>query len=393
MRHIVGGREEKEWRMQKLIQAIQAIRQKLPMLRRQGLKETPTRTIIIDPMLEALGWDVRDPDEVELEYPTVDGKSVDYALKLNKNPVLLVEAKPLDDPLDEKAITQVVGYAANNGIVWCILTNGLLWRVYRSMEKCPAPEKLMFEVNIDPDARDATSVEQIARQMWRFSREEMARGTLDALGEQIFTDGKVLKALESLMLHPTKKLLMLVREATEDDTLSLPRIKDSLGRIVGQFRQIGAAGTGSTPEVVDGLDQSPSSGRTRRTRKAEQAERRYDEAHHLSGKPQEAVALYHAVEQLCQSLDPSAVSRRYLAKTVNFECAGRCFCSVHVLQSGLRVWVALRYKDITNAPAFARDVARVGHYGVGDTELRISNRSELEEAAPIIRQAFAVVSR
>jgi len=34
-----------------------------------------------------------DPDEVELEYPTVDGKSVDYAMKINRKPVFLLEGK------------------------------------------------------------------------------------------------------------------------------------------------------------------------------------------------------------------------------------------------------------------------------------------------------------
>ena len=69
----------------------------------------------------ALGWDVRDPDEVELEHPTVDGKSVDYAMKVNRKVVLHLEAKQLADPLDDvKSITQVVGYAANDGIEWCV---------------------------------------------------------------------------------------------------------------------------------------------------------------------------------------------------------------------------------------------------------------------------------
>jgi len=173
--------------MNKLIQAIEMVRQKLPGLRRHSLKETPTRTIVVDPLLEALGWDVRDPDEVQLEYPTVDNKSVDYALKINRTPVLLVEAKALEDTLDDvKAVTQVCGYAANDGIVWCILTNGILWRIYRSVERCPAPDKMMYEVNLDPNAPEGMAVEQIGRQMWRFSREELARGTLDELGEKTF---------------------------------------------------------------------------------------------------------------------------------------------------------------------------------------------------------------
>lgn len=93
---------------------------------KEGLKEYPTRTIFIDPLLAALGWDIRDPDEVELEHLTVDGKSVDYAMKVNRKVVLHVEAKQLGDSLDDvKSITQVVGYAANDGIEWCVLTNGL----------------------------------------------------------------------------------------------------------------------------------------------------------------------------------------------------------------------------------------------------------------------------
>jgi len=115
---------------------------------------------------------------------------------------------------------------------------------------------------------------------------------------------------------------------------------------------------------------------------------RYDEAHHLSGKPQEAVSLYRAIDAFCMSLEPSAVTRRYLAKTVNYEYAGRPFCSVHVLHGGLKVWVALRFKDITAPPAFARDVAHVGHWGAGDVELRISNQAELLEAQRVVHQSF-----
>jgi hypothetical protein len=81
--------------MSNLVAVLQLLQSKLDRFRKEGLKETPTRTIFIDPILEALGWDVRDPDEVELEYPTIDGKSVDYAMKLNRIPKLLVEAKPL----------------------------------------------------------------------------------------------------------------------------------------------------------------------------------------------------------------------------------------------------------------------------------------------------------
>ncbi len=182
--------------MERIITCIEDLRAKLDKFRKTGLKEYPTRTIFIDPLLQALGWDVRDPEEVELEYPTIDGKSVDYAPKINRKPVLFIEAKPLNDPLmDVKAITQVVGYAANAGVEWCVLTNGITYKVYRSTEKAEAPEKLLFETSIDLKETKGMSTQQVAEQLNRFSRDAMAKGLLDELGEQIFTTGKIRKAL------------------------------------------------------------------------------------------------------------------------------------------------------------------------------------------------------
>jgi len=166
---------------------IEELRLKLDRYRKEELKELPTRTIFIDPLLQVLGWDVRDPDEVQLEYPTIDGKSVDYAPKINRKPVLFIEAKPLNDPLtDVKSITQVVGYASNAGVEWCILTNGIIYKVYRSTEKAEAPDKLLFEVSIDQKKSEGRTVQQIAELFNRFSRDAMAskfslRGKLERL--------------------------------------------------------------------------------------------------------------------------------------------------------------------------------------------------------------------
>ena len=337
---------------------------------------------------------MQNPDEVELEYPTVDGKAVDYALKLNKKPVLLVEAKALDDALDDvKAVTQVVGYAANDGIVWCVLTNGIKWRVYGSMEKCPALDKRLLEVNLDPKQSEGMSVEQIARRMWLFSADEMARGTLDALGKQMFTDKKVRKALHALMTDPPRSFLNLLCKAARDESLTTRQIKESLSRIAGDAdisESIKAFADLPSHVLVAGSHPSRSDAAKKAwaTRRAKKGESPYDENHHLSGKPREVVSLYRAIDRLCLSFDPSAVSKRFLAKYVNYEYRNRCFCSVHVLQSGLRVWLSLKYNQIQNPPSFARDVANIGHWGIGDVELRISNNAELDEAANLVRRSF-----
>ncbi len=371
--------------MSKLIAVIQQLQSKLERFRADGLKETPTRTIFVDPLLDALGWDVRDPDEVQLEYPTIDGKSVDYALKLNRKAVLLVEAKGMNDSLgDVKDITQTTGYAANDGIVWCILTNGVRWRVYSSMEKCPAPEKLMFEVSFHPKDLEGVSLEQVAQKFQRFSRDSMARGVLDSLGEQTFTDGKIRKAMQRMMAEPPSALLKLIRKTVNDSSLKPQAIRESLGRIM-----LPVLGAGSpSPQVGKIRDESKRSHGARKAWATRRKIENYDEHVHTDGKPREVLDLYQRLDQFCLGLRPGTVEKKYLLKYLAYRNGKRTFCSAWLGREALKVWVKLRFEDLQNPPPFARDVASIGHWGVGDVELVITNVQHLIEAQGLIKDSF-----
>lgn len=346
--------------------------------RRSGLKELPTRTIFIDPLLEALGWDVRDPDQVELEYPTIDAKSVDYALKLNKKTVVLVEAKQLDDPLDDvKAITQVVGYAANDGVEWCVLTNGVRYRVYHTSEIATAPEKLLFQVSIDPKDPQGLTTDEIASHLARLSRDALASGILDQLGEEIFTTAKVRKALDHLFLDPPNPLVRLVKEAAAAQNLTPAQVRDALSRIWhGQPSALAPARRPSRPAAPSSSASLP------------RGERDYGEENHLSGKPAEVVELYKALDRYCHGLAPGQVTRRHLAKYISWSRHGHIFCCVHILDSKLRVWLKLDPQSIPPSATFARDVSNVGHWGVGDVELAIDSIERLHEAQQFIQGSF-----
>ncbi len=362
--------------MRDLRECIVALQAQLERHRRSGLKEYPTRTIFIDPLLEALGWDVRDPDDVELEYPTIDGKSVDYALKINRKPVLLLEAKQLDDPLDDvKAVTQIVGYASNDGIEWCVLTNGVRYKVYRSSERAAAPEKLLFEVSLDPRDAQGLSVDQVASQLSRLSKDSLAQRLLDQLGEEIFTTAKVRKALDRLFSDPPVPLLRLIRKCL-DNAITPKQIQQALARIWrGEQVQLAAS--------AEAIQEAK-----RRSGFRRKGARDYGEAHHTQGKPQEVVELYRALDRFCQDLAPGQITRRHLAKYVSWSRGRGIFCCAHLQQSGLRVWVKLDPKTIPASVKYARDVSKVGHWGVGDVELAIDSIERLRDAQQFVRASF-----
>ena len=363
--------------MESLIACIESLRMKLDRHRKDDLKEYPTRTIFVDPMLHALGWDVRDPDEVQLEYPTIDGKSVDYAPKINRKPVLFVEAKPLNDPLtDVKSITQVVGYAANAGVEWCILTNGVTYKVYRSTERAKAPDKLLFEISLDPKETEGMSIQQVAERFVRISRDSMAKGTLDRIGEQIFTASKVRKTLDKLFVDPPDALVRLVRSNLGDDTLKPMQIKNALKRLWYLTSELEIP---PTHEVGKGITPP---------QKSISKSKEYGEDHHIHGKPQELVELFRTLDKFCLELAPSAVQRKFLKHYVRYSHGNKIFCCANLLKSRLRVWLKLRFPDLESPADYVRDVSNIGHWGVGDVEVSIDSLRRFQDAKELIRESF-----
>jgi len=363
--------------MDKVIKCIENLRLILEKHRKYGLKEYPTRTIFIDPMLQALGWDVRDPDDVELEFPTIDGKSVDYALKINNKPILFIEAKPLNDQLDDvKSITQVVGYAANAGVEWCILTNGIKYKVYKTSEKAEAPKKLLFEISLDPKETEGMKIQQIAEQFSRFSRDSIARGVLDEIGEQIFTISKVRKALDKIYMDPPNSFIKLIRESVGDENIKPAQIEKALKMLWSQSSNIETHSTVSIGSI--------------RSAKYKEIRKEFSEEYHLKGKPQEVIELFRIIDKFCRELDPVNVQRNFLKLYISYSFKKSIFCCVKLQQSGLRIWLKLNYSDLINPPEYVRDVSRIGHWGVGDVEISIDNIGKFQNIKMLIQKSFEI---
>ena len=74
--------------------------------------EANTKALLIEPMLDALGWDPSDLEAVERETQVFQGTFLDYALKQEGVARLYVEAKSVTGNLDDKKfIAQTVNYA------------------------------------------------------------------------------------------------------------------------------------------------------------------------------------------------------------------------------------------------------------------------------------------
>ena len=114
--------------------------------------EEATKTSLIMPFFAMLGYDVFNPDEFVPEF-TADvgikkGEKVDYAIMSSGEPVILIEAKWVKEPL-QKHDSQLFRYFGTSKAKFAILTNGIIYRFYTDLEEAnKMDEKPFLEINM-----------------------------------------------------------------------------------------------------------------------------------------------------------------------------------------------------------------------------------------------------
>jgi len=105
----------------------------------QNIKtEEATKTSLIMPFFQLLGYDVFNPEEFIPEFTSdvgiKKGEKVDYAIKIEGNVVLLIEAKPVFEKL-EKHDSQLFRYFSVSKAKFAILTNGVNYKFYTDLDE------------------------------------------------------------------------------------------------------------------------------------------------------------------------------------------------------------------------------------------------------------------
>lgn len=193
--------------------------------RRVRLTESDTIRVLVLPVLEALGWDLQDVEEVRSEYRHVSADNpVDYALFLHGSPALFVEAKALGVSLDDrKPLLQTLNYANAAGVDWCVLTNGAEWRIYKVHAPVAAEEKLFLTARLD---QGGTDTGLISSTLSLLSRDRMRSRAIDALWSEWRVDRAVERVLDTITEE--EAFIRLISKRT--DGLTPGEVRASLKR-------------------------------------------------------------------------------------------------------------------------------------------------------------------
>src|ERR1022692_308317 len=109
-----------------------------------GEADTDTVTIIKDMLADVFGYDKY--SEVTSEH-AIRGTYCDLALKIDGALQTVAEEKAFGLALKDAHIKQAVDYAANQGVDWVLLTNGVCWRVYHVLFSKPIDHELTVDID------------------------------------------------------------------------------------------------------------------------------------------------------------------------------------------------------------------------------------------------------
>ena len=195
----------------------------------QALDEANVKQGVILPILNALGWNPFNTNEVRPEYP-VQGGNVDYSLRLDgKNNVFLEAKRPSEDL--SKHQMQLLNYSFADGVPMAVLTNGLDWWFYLPLRVGSWKERRFFNIDLRDDDI-SQKVEFLTRYLskvhissgWAIRSAEMhldivlgireAERALPKAWEQLITDP------DEIVVHLlNKRVRELCGQEADDDTI------------------------------------------------------------------------------------------------------------------------------------------------------------------------------
>jgi len=210
--------------------------------------EEAVRQAVINPILVYLGWNTEKIAEVYPEFG-IEGKRVDYCLRLRGSEQVIIEAKKPGENL-AKHEEQLLEYSFRRGVPLAVLTNGMEWWFYLPLKKGPWKERKFFAVDMTSQAADLA-----AQHLTEFfSKGAVADGSAEHLADEISDD--------NLRQHKTSEALPKVWAEMMAQPDDLP---NELFDLIFQRVESACGYQPSRQQVVDYLSHASSQGVPRAT--------------------------------------------------------------------------------------------------------------------------------
>lgn len=140
--------------------------------------------IVTDMLAEVFGYDKYHEVTREL---CIRGTHCDIATRIDGKLQMLIEVKAVGLELKDGHIRQAVDYAANEGIEWVALTNGVCWKVFQVIFAKPIDAELILDIDlISLSPKSKANLDSL----FLLTRESMLKSGLEAYRDHLQATNK-----------------------------------------------------------------------------------------------------------------------------------------------------------------------------------------------------------
>jgi hypothetical protein len=172
----------------------------LDSARARDVNESDTSMIVSDMLADVFGYDKYTEITREL---CIRGTYCDLAIRIDQKFRFLLEVKAIGIELKDQHVKQVVDYAANQGVEWVALTNGVNWKVFRVSFGKPIDKELVVDLNLP--ALSGRNDDHIAK-LFLLSRESIVKSALEEYHDQKQATNKFVLAA-AILSDPALELI------------------------------------------------------------------------------------------------------------------------------------------------------------------------------------------
>lgn len=182
--------------------------QKIEMVKCNLATEEATKTALIMPFFSLLGYDVFSPMEFIPEFVadvgTKKGEKVDYAIMNEGKPVILIEAKGVDDDLT-KHDAQLFRYFTVTDAKFAILTNGIVYKFFTDLEE---PNKMDEKPFLVLDLLNINDI-QVA-ELKKFTKDKFDIDTIFNTASELKYSNLIKVQLNSQLNNPSDEFVRFI---------------------------------------------------------------------------------------------------------------------------------------------------------------------------------------
>ncbi len=165
----------------RFIRTVGKYQQILKNAKDRDVNESNTVFIIRDMLAEVFGYDGHLDITSEL---AIKSTYCDLAIKVDNRVEYLLEAKAIGLNLKDNHLRQAVDYGARNGVPWVVLTNGMLWQVYKIRFEQPVNYDLVC--SFDFSELNAKNVDH-QEKLFVLCKEGLVKDAREAYHERVLT--------------------------------------------------------------------------------------------------------------------------------------------------------------------------------------------------------------